>query len=184
MRPRIESYDKVVKESDLPQKVLAQVPAEPGFDVDNLRSDNEFHVMEINFGARSGDYSTQIAFRSTIDFDADRGANHRVEKAIVRACVDYGFETFTSRVIAGNDLNRKHWPPTSSVPARLDYEKETIDRLFARRKYPGFPGVRDLNKQRVVFTMFLRFFNRLLVCIAPADELGFVAGKGNPALRL
>ena len=103
MRPRIESYDKVVKESDLAQKILTQVPAESGFDVDDFRSDNEFHVTEINCGARSGDYSTQIAFRSTIDFDADRGASHCVEKAIVRACVDYGLETFTSRVIAGNN---------------------------------------------------------------------------------
>ena len=115
MRPRIESYDKVVKEPDLPQKVVAQVPAESGFDVDDFRSDNEFHVMEINFGARSSDDSTQITFRSTIDFDADRGANHCVEKAIVGACVNYGFETFASRVIAGNDLHRKHWPPDSRL---------------------------------------------------------------------
>lgn len=115
MRSRIEGYDKVVKEPDLPQKVLAQIPAESGFDVDDFRSDNELHVVEINFGARSSNDSAQIPFRSTIDFYTDRGANHCVEKAIVRAGVDYGFEAFASRVIARNDLNGKHWPPDSRL---------------------------------------------------------------------
>lgn len=114
MRRRIESYDKVVKEPDLPQEVLAQVPAESGFDVDDFRSDNEFHVMEINFGTRSRDDSAQIAF-DPLSILMPRGADHCVENAIVAASVDYGFETFTSRVIARNDLNRKHWPPDSRL---------------------------------------------------------------------
>jgi len=48
MRRWIKCHSEIVKEAYLPQKIVRNVPRETRLDLNDIRSDYEFYIVEVN----------------------------------------------------------------------------------------------------------------------------------------
>lgn len=100
----IESHGEILKKTEITENIRGHIPRKGCFDIDNIRANDKFHVVIINPATGAGDYAGKWAFRAVDNFQSDRCADVRVEQAIIRACINDGFETFAGSVVV-DDLN-------------------------------------------------------------------------------
>jgi len=48
VRRWIEGHGEIVKEANLPQKIVGNIPREARLDLNDVRSDYEFDIVEVN----------------------------------------------------------------------------------------------------------------------------------------
>lgn len=110
----LESDGELFEEAEMAKNVCRDIPRKPGFDLQNLRANNEFDLGIVNLAAGAWNDTAQRAFRTVHNLHPDRCADVRVKQTVVRAGVENRLETLAGGVIV-DDLNRKYRAPNQGL---------------------------------------------------------------------
>ncbi len=110
----LESNGEMFEKAEMAKNVCRDIPRKPGFDLQDLRGNDEFCLVMVNLTAGPWDDTTQRALRTVRNFHPDRCADVRVKQTVVRAGVEDRFETLAGGMIV-DDLNRKYRAPNQGL---------------------------------------------------------------------
>ena len=66
-----ESYGEMFEKTEMAKNVCRDIPENPGFDLQNLRANDEFYLVIVNLAAGPRNDTAQRAFWTVHDFQPD-----------------------------------------------------------------------------------------------------------------
>ena len=110
----LESDGEMFEKAEMAKNVCRDIPGKPGFDLQNLRANDQFCLVIVNLAAGPWNDTAQRAFRTVHNLHPDRCADVRVKQTVVRAGVENRFEPLAGGMIV-DDLNRKYRAPNQGL---------------------------------------------------------------------